>query len=341
MHTRVQVNARVLSGADKGRNLIRELDEGLSVTITRALVDPTLTIPYVDCHIEVPCVLACVSDNEYDFCTTVSLANLREPMRLPATALWVQTLIDKAAQAAQQPEQSEEGLDGDTVPQAPGLADTVSNQIRATLNFGKVELEVTNEHDGREPTQLALLHASKLFISYVSNGPGHMDVRICLPRLEAHDLRETRAAASSLVLSSSTQMPTAAETALVGPSLLTLEYGLDPRGGQDIVVRLQRPTLVAEVDFLIAALKFVVPSLALSAEPVPYTMRDTQYVLNLPVDLLTMPCRIAWPVVCMRWSTESLMGPPSNFCAHAAGLRHYMLHAMLSTVRCSMGRSCI
>eukprot|EP00892_Ulva_mutabilis_P007576 jgi/Ulvmu1/5190/UM021_0207.1 len=271
-----QVNARVLSGPNKGRNLIRELDQSLSVTIVRALVDPTLTIPFVDCHIEVPCVLACVSDTEYDFCTTVSLENLREPMRLPATALWVQELIDKAAGSAKYSEQPEESPDDTKLPELPPGADAVSSQIRATLNFGKVELEVTNEHEGRDPTQLALLHASKLFISYVSNGPGHMDVRICLPRLEAHDLRETRAASSSLVLSSSSQTPTVADTInLVGPSLLTLEYSLDPRGGQDIVVRLQRPTLVAEVDFLIAALKFVVPSLTLSAEPVPYAMRDT------------------------------------------------------------------
>lgn len=275
----VQVNARVISGANEGRNLIRELAEGLSLTITRTLVDPTLTIPYIDCHVEVPCVLACVSDNEYDFCTAVSLANLREPMRLPATALWVQELIDKASADAQPPQETQEcpaGEQSTPVPTGAGPA-AVSSQVRATLHFSKVELEVTNEHAEREPTQLALLHASKLFISYVSNGSGHMDVRICLPRLEAHDLRETRAAASSLVLSSSTQMPTSADsTALVGPSLLTLEYRLDQGGGQDIVVRLQRPTLVAEVDFIIAALKFVVPSLVLGAEPVPYTQRDTQ-----------------------------------------------------------------
>lgn len=275
----MQVNAHVISGANQGRNLIRELDEGLSLTITRALVDPTLSIPYIDCHVEVPCVLACVSDNEYDFCTAVSLENLREPMRLPASAVWVQELIHKASADAQQPQELQESADAELsmpVPVGAGSA-AVSSQVRATLHFSKVELEVTNEHAEREPTQLALLHASKLFINYVSTGPGHMDVRICLPRLEAHDLRETRAAASSLVLSSSTQMPTSADTtALVGPSLLTLEYRLDQRGGQDIVVRLQRPTLVAEVDFIIAALKFVVPSLVLGAEPVPYTRRDTQ-----------------------------------------------------------------
>lgn len=273
----VQVNARVISGPNQGRNLIRQLDEGLSLTITRALVDPTLTIPYVDCHVEVPCVLACVSDNEYDFCTTVSLANLREQMRLPATALWVQELVDKAAVSACHPQKQQDHSDSEIpAPVLPGTA-AVSSQMRATLSFSKVELEVTNEHERQDMTQLGLLHASKLFISYISNGPGHMDVRVCLPRLEAHDLRETRAAASSLVLSSSTQMPTSSDAAaLVGPSLLTLEYRLDPRGGQDIVVRLQRPTLVAEVDFIIASLKFVVPSLVLGGEPVPYTLRDTQ-----------------------------------------------------------------
>jgi hypothetical protein len=41
----MQVNARVLTGASQGRNLIRELEEGLSLTITRVLLDPTVTVP--------------------------------------------------------------------------------------------------------------------------------------------------------------------------------------------------------------------------------------------------------------------------------------------------------
>lgn len=274
----MQVNARVISGPIKGCDLIKRLDEGLSLTITRVLVDPSKTIPYVDCHIEVPCVLGRVSDNEYDFCTAVSLANLREPMRLPPTALWVQEVMTAVDAVHAKPEMQGRVEGEGTLSEHLNTDATVSSQIRATLSFGKVELEATNEHAGREATKLALLHASNLFISYVSNGPGHMDVRICLPRLEAHDLRDNRAAASSLVLSSSTQMQTSSDTStLVGPSLLTLEYRLDARGGQDIVLRLQRPTLVAEIDFIIAALKFVVPSLVLGAEPVPYNERDTQY----------------------------------------------------------------
>jgi hypothetical protein len=301
----VQVSARVLKGSSEGRNLIRELDQGLSVRITRAVLDPAVSLPYLDCHIDVPCVLACVSDDEYDFCCTVALANMREPLKLPKPAIWLEGRLRDARpasrggsagapiEAALPSSDGSTGGDG-ALPLDLEDDERVSAQLRATLHFGRVELECTNEHAGREPTRLALLHASKLFISYVSNGPGHMDVRICLPRLEAHDLREVRAAESSLVLSSSTHV-CQVEGALddAGPSLLTVAYSFSAVHGQDIVLRLQRPTVVAEVEFLLAALKFVVPGLALGAEPTPFSERDVQCALP------TSPCGRP-PAMCSR-----------------------------------------
>lgn len=274
----MQVSAKVLKGRHEGRNLIRELDQGLTLRITRAIIDPYMKLPGIDCHIDVPCVLACVSDEEYDFCCTVSLANLREAIRLPPSAVWLEQLALEARQAARGRLASvtETPSDVEGVPPVTAAEQPVNNQIRATLNFGRVELECTNEHKGREPTQLALLHASNLFISYVSLAPRHMDVRISLPRLEAHDLRESRAAESSLVLSSSTHVSGEGNLDVSGPSLLTVAYTYSALGGQDVVLRLQRPTVVAEVDFMLAALKFVVPSMVLGSEPAQFTERDTQ-----------------------------------------------------------------
>ncbi len=298
----MQVSARVLSGSKEGANLIKEVEQGITLSITRALVDPGLALPYIDCHIDVPHVLASITDEEYTFCCNVSLANLREPMRLPKCAQWVQQQVNAAAQpaaaaCAAAPEaatprprrlSAESGFGGATdVEQAPPL---VSNRLRSTLRFGTVELELRNEHTGGTTVPLALLHSSNLFISYVSEGPGHMDVHICLPKVEAHDLRAARRARSSLVLSSSYHITDpqqsrkagagsaeAAET-LVGPSLLTLHYVCQSSGAQDVALRLQRPTIVAEVDFMAAMLHFVVPSLSLGADPTPFLQHDLQCV---------------------------------------------------------------
>jgi hypothetical protein len=321
----------VLSGSKQGANLIKELEKGLSLHITRCLVDPALKLPYLDCHIDVPHVLASITDDEYSFCCEVSLANLREPMRLPVSALWVQDQINALSQAPSTPvlapapvsllgavpEASPPGDDvstagaqhsaGAPTPEHPVATTTspslmrtaVSSRLRATLQFGIVELELRNAL-GANSTSLALLHSSHLFISYASDGPGDMDVRVCLPRLEAHDLRSVRRAHSSLVLSSSyhtsgVDQSKAGEDALVGPSLLMIHYLCAADGTQDVALRLQRPTVVAEVDFMVAMLKFVVPALPLGAEPKLFTRRDVQCgpvsTLNAShISVSTPPC---------------------------------------------------
>lgn len=321
---RVQVSARVLSAAKQGDNLIQGLHEGLSLHITRALVDPGLDLPYINCHIDVPRVLASLTDEEYDFCCAVSLANLREPMRLPGTALWVQDKINTLA--AQQAKAKEHEPDAaapstpfarasaapDAAPPTPAAAPpavVVSDVLRATLSFGTIELALHNEHTGGSSTPLAMLHASNLCINYVSDGPGAMDVRFSLPTLEAHDYRAARRARSSLVLSSTFHVaggsdaaaaqggatePPPAEEGLVGPSMLTVHYICKGDGAQDVALRLQRPTLVAEVDFMIAMLKFVMPSLALGADPTPFLERDVQCA-SLAALRLTLRLRLAGP----------------------------------------------
>jgi hypothetical protein len=293
----LQVSARVLSGDKEGDNLIKQLERGLDISITRALVDPGLSLPYLDCHIDVPHVLASITDDEYAFCCNVALSNLREPMRLPQSALWVQKKVN-AVPAKGRPPAAEQfhdvatpctsrtslGSVKEASPRPTAAAPAVSSRLRATLSFGTVELALRNAHKTSGTTSpLALLHSSNLFINYVSEGAGHMDVRICLPRVEAHDQRAARRARSSLVLSSSYHVTPAAGSSsqggdgeLVGPSLLTLHYVCHSDGAQDVAMRVQRPTVVAEVDFMAAMLSFVAPSLMLGADPMPFLDRDVQ-----------------------------------------------------------------
>lgn len=96
-----------------------------------------------------------------------------------------------------------------------------------------------------------------------------------MPKLEARDLRPARLARSSLVLSSGAiaQSDTATNVA----SLLTVKYCCMPSGSQQVAIRVQRPTVVAEIDFAIALLKYAVPSFALGLNPRPFVDRDIRY----------------------------------------------------------------
>jgi hypothetical protein len=330
----MQVSACVVSGSKKGTNLINGLDEGLSVHIIRSLVDPTLSLPYVDCHIDVPRVLASITDSEYAFCCAVSLANLQEPMCLPAAALWAQDQLNPPLGA--DPSVQRSSVHGSQESAAPSghvsagscrpsismsgpkplqkapASPQVSNTVRATLCFGSVELALHNRQSEQCILPLATLRASDLFINYVSDAPGAMDVRLCLPRLEAHDNREARRARSSHVLSSTFHlagsggavpaMPRPMGTGspldvgtleLVGPSMLTAHYICSSDGAQDVALRLQRPTLVAEVDFMAAMLKFVMPSFALGAEPTPFLRRDFQYAFAAMFLCVLLPLQVS------------------------------------------------
>lgn len=106
-----------------------------------------------------------------------------------------------------------------------------------------------------------------------------------MPVLEVHDLRPARLADSSLVLSSSGSSVKQPKSAAAGQddeggsaSLLTLHYALAPSGFQEVAMRLQRPTVVGEIDFAIALLKYAVPSTLLGAEPKAFVQRDLRCV---------------------------------------------------------------
>lgn len=79
----------MLSGQSEGQNLIKELGKGLTIEVVRALDDPQSELPLYNCHIDVPHLLASVTDHEYQFCASVTAQNLAEAMRLPASALWL------------------------------------------------------------------------------------------------------------------------------------------------------------------------------------------------------------------------------------------------------------
>ena len=315
----------------EGENLLKDLKEGMRVTVERALVDPDLSLPYLDAHIEVPHVLAAITDKEYAFCCDVALANLREQMRLPASAQW---LLDQMAAATAQPSPGKKQGEATKTPRPTlsGRLDStdlasmlpqqqsvpaqaaVSERLRASLHFGTVEMQLCSTHaSGDAVIPLALLHCSHLSIQYLSEGPGHMDVQVNLPKLEAHDLRATRRASSSLILSSSEHAGGAAgqqqqqqrqsqdgagedsATAdgaeavnTVGPSMLTVHYVCHVDDSMDVAMRLQRPTVVAEVGFAVAMLKFVLPSMPLGADPTPFLSTDIQCASHAAV-LLSNP----------------------------------------------------
>jgi hypothetical protein len=63
--------------------------------------------------------------------------------------------------------------------------------------------------------------------------------------------------------------------------MLMAHYICTSDGAQDVALRLQRPTLVAEVAFMAAMLQFVMPSIALGADPTPFLRHDFQCVLHL------------------------------------------------------------
>lgn len=54
-----------------------------------------------------------------------------------------------------------------------------------------------------------------------------------------------------------------ATSADIAPSFCTLDYTRDP-GASRLAVRLQRPTVVAELSFILAVAKFAYPSFAVS-----------------------------------------------------------------------------
>lgn len=106
-----------------------------------------------------------------------------------------------------------------------------------------------------------------------------------MPSLEVHDLRPARLTDSSLVLSSSGSSikETVGRDEGDSASLLTLQYGLHTSGFQEVAIRLQRPTVVAEIDFAIALLKYAVPSTLLGAEPKAWVQRDARCAALLHV----------------------------------------------------------
>lgn len=80
----------MLRGESEGQNLIKELGKGLTIEVVRSLDDPEGVLPLYNCHIDVPHLMASVTDLEYQFCASVTAQNLAEAMRLPASALWLQ-----------------------------------------------------------------------------------------------------------------------------------------------------------------------------------------------------------------------------------------------------------
>ncbi|KAK9858457.1 hypothetical protein WJX84_002370 [Apatococcus fuscideae] len=160
---------------------------------------------------------------------------------------------------------------------------------RVLINIGTVDLELlrtTNEPTGAV-TALAHFSIKTIWMALRLTGRGSMYLSLSVPQVQATDARPWVPEEHSLVISSAhTSMDGhgAANEALqkphavprLKPSFLMLEFEQHPaRALQKIRVTLQRPTVVAEIGFLLAVTKFFVPTMAISGvSPIPFMSQD-------------------------------------------------------------------
>ncbi|KAK9819963.1 hypothetical protein WJX72_004515 [[Myrmecia] bisecta] len=163
------------------------------------------------------------------------------------------------------------------------------SRVRVIVTLGKAELELLRTVNQASGTlgPLARFSVGTLWLCYRQTQGGATHLALSLPRVEAVDLRPWVPQEHSLVISSA---PIAAAAQSQGtsssastkvdtdrkPSFLMLEYHAEPgMTQQKLKMRLQRPTVVAEVGFMLAVTKFVVPKVALSGiTPIPFQTHD-------------------------------------------------------------------
>ncbi len=175
------------------------------------------------------------------------------------------------------------------------------SSMYVTVSIHHAALELWNEQqDGAEPVALGGLECGHFWLAYTATAAGSMLLSLALPRMCIRDRRPGVPREASLVLSTSDLTGEDGGEGLINghgsggggsageasggsrvlPSLLGLEYraikSLSPNEPlQAIQLRLQRPTLVVDVGFIMAVLQFVVPTLSLQgAVPRPFETRE-------------------------------------------------------------------
>ena len=259
--------------------MIQDFQGGITAKVIGPTIHPHLCSEALEIQIDMEHVLAVVTDEEYDFCCNVLQSNFAEPIR-PVHLLDGQHL--PACRADWPTEDSTHGAPShhnapdEAAQEVPAAAAPESFRFR--LHLSTAVLELQQKHP-RQTTPLARVVATHASINCIMAGSGQLDVRVCLPRVDVPDLRAERCSEIPYVLSMADQdheriLEGTGGAHHVAPNLLTLCYSCCA-DKQIVEVQLQRPTVLLDVDFIRAALKFVVPSLSLGDDPAPFASQGS------------------------------------------------------------------
>ena len=162
--TMTGLSATLTTDGVRGENIIREYDEGMTITLRRPVRDMLGAMPGIEVSIDVPSIKAKLSDHQYRLITSIAQDNLREPLALPLAAQWMKNYMagpDAGVGAAPStsgtpPPTAEvsralEGAPADAAgparqlskpPPAPGGDRAARTTIRVVVNLGRAELEM-------------------------------------------------------------------------------------------------------------------------------------------------------------------------------------------------------
>eukprot|EP00884_Botryococcus_braunii_P010315 jgi/Botrbrau1/19285/Bobra.0073s0028.1 len=308
----LDLGGRVISGGVRAANLVRDYDAGLKVFLQRPLRDPLLTLPTSQVRVSIPSITLAYSDKEYHFTISVTGDNFAEPVRIPEPALWLEQVympepaeqtekeMEAAAEAllkvptteSRSRSSSPQRLPAPQSPSSSGDSDKVA--IHVVVEVGKLELVMfqTLDQVAGSVVPLASFGIGKLWVCFRSTRGGSMGVRLSIPRVEGLDRRPwvpkdhsriiSSEVTSDVSSSSPPQASSSGQVSQVGEgdpaplTFLVLEWSVD-RGffNQSLQLRLQRPTISAEMSLLLAITKFYVPSFFLTGvAPIPFHSED-------------------------------------------------------------------
>eukprot|EP00898_Chlorokybus_atmophyticus_P001275 jgi/Chlat1/2148/Chrsp17S02730 len=298
------VNAVMVAGDWRGQPIIEQVAV-INCTVRRVLRDLHKRLTPVEVEIELPTLLAAMSDREYRTIIQCATDNFAEPPRIQCKQAPARTASlpkDKthhrrtsSVTASTPPEVDETyaSVFGTATPTT--TLPTPSTAIRVSVNISQVQLHLYN--GGTRQASLGLMRVTGLWLVYLGTADKGMHIMLTLPRLCILDKRE--------------QTPIEARTILVGgvypgdeesftddmewpsplpekaalrsttsaafrsfsdvhgrPQLTTvlMEYHAE-QGDQSIIARVQKPRLLVAVDFLLGTIKFFMPTVDSLPDP--------------------------------------------------------------------------
>jgi len=124
-----KVSGCVIEDGVRGRNIIREMGEGVSVSVRRPLLADPLPLPPISTAVTVPKLRASLLDTEYALILAILAGNFAEAAQLPPEVSWLHShlLGDRLAAAAPAPAAADQ-------PGSPAAA-AASDQTGRTLSI--------------------------------------------------------------------------------------------------------------------------------------------------------------------------------------------------------------